>query len=127
MVTIDSTNGRTIENTLVFAPETPQKDKINLTRECGDDMRYHKIDYALVDYPGEYDMDGVLIHCFLGTGNKLSYFIQYHGEKITLLQTADVLENNTELASANIFLYTDETLINKLDQLELEGERIKLG
>jgi hypothetical protein len=48
------------------------------------------------------------------------------GTKIAILQSPEILEQNTELSDAQVWLYTDDLISNKLDQLELEGERIKL-
>jgi hypothetical protein len=46
--------------------------------------------------------------------------------KIAIVQSPEVLEQNTELSAAQVWLYTDDLVSSKLDQLELEGERIKL-
>lgn len=89
-------------------------------------MRYKKQATHIVDYPGEYDIDGVGVFCFLGKGNKLSFLIDDQGEKFALIQTPDVLESHTELSSATAWLYTDDAVCNKFEQLELEGEKISL-
>lgn len=127
MVSIVNENGFILENKLLFAFEEPKEEYINLATHIGEDMRYQKLAYDLIDYPGEYDLKDTIIQCFLGNEEKLSYLINYNGEKIAILQTADVLEANTELSSAQVFLYTDDLVANKMEQLELEGEKIKLG
>lgn len=127
MVSIVNENGFILENKLFFAFQEPKTEYINLATHIGEDMRYQKLGYDLIDYPGEYDLKDTIIQCFLGNEEKLSYLINYNGEKIAILQTADVLESNTELSSAEVFLYTDDLVANKMEQLELEGEKIKLG
>lgn len=89
-------------------------------------MRYKKLDYMLVDYPGEYDIDTVTIQCFAGNEEKLNYLLSFNGKKIAIIQSPEVLENNTELCSAQEWFYTEDTILNKLEQLELEGEKTKV-
>jgi hypothetical protein len=48
----------------------------------GEDMRYEKVPYQLIDYPGEYDIQGISIQCFLGADKKLNYVIDIHNKKI---------------------------------------------
>ena len=91
----------------------------------GDDMRYENLDYTLVDYPGEYDVQGVIIQCFLGADQKLNYIITLDGKRIGLIQSADVLDLD-EVGSVNFWMYTDDKIAAKIDQLELEGEKQKL-
>lgn len=125
MVKITFKNGFLIESKLLFGFETADSKYINLALEPGDDMRYEKLNYELVDYPGEYDIQGVGIECFLGANNKLNYLISLWDKKIGIIQSADVLDLD-ELGEANVRLYQDDKIINKMDQLELEGERQKL-
>ncbi|HCB51651.1 TPA: hypothetical protein DEP21_03695 [Patescibacteria group bacterium] len=127
MISIVNENGFIIENKLIFGAQEANSNFINLAISLGEDMRYQKLDYTLVDYPGEYDIKGCMIQCFLGNGDKLSYLINLDGQRIALLQTPDVLESSTELSSAQTFLYTDDVVANKMEQLELDGEKIKLG
>jgi len=56
MVNVKFKKGFLIENKLLFGFETTDPKYINLALEPGDDMRYDKLEYALVDYPGEYDI-----------------------------------------------------------------------
>ena len=89
-------------------------------------MRYQKIDYAIVDYPGEYDIQGVTIQCFLGKNDLLNYLIVYGNKRIALLQSLDILESTADFAVAQEWIYTDDAVLAKLEQLEVEGEKIKL-
>lgn len=125
MVNVKFKNGFLIENKLLFGFETTDPKYINLALEPGDDMRYEKLDYALVDYPGEYDIQWIGIECFLGANNKLNYLLTINDKKIGIIQSADVLDLN-EVGEASFRLYQDDKIANKIDQLELEGEKQKL-
>lgn len=125
MVKVTFKNGFLIEGKLLFGFEQPDNKYINLALEPGEDMRYEKLPYELVDYPGEYDIQGIDIECFLGTNNKLNYMISMGNKKIGLIQSAEVLDVN-EIGEVNFRLYQDDKIANKLDQLELEWERQKL-
>ncbi len=125
MVNVKFKNGFLIEHKLLFGFETPDPKYINLALEPGSDMRYEKLDYALVDYPGEYDIQDIGIECFLGANNKLNYIIQLDTKKIGIIQSADVLDLD-EVGTVNFRLYQDDKIANKIDQLELEWEKQKL-
>ncbi len=125
MVKVTCKNGFLIENKLLFGFETADPKYINLALEPGDDMRYDKLAYALVDYPGEYDIQWIGIECFLGANNKLNYVITLNDKKIGIIQSADVLDID-EVGEVKVRLYQDDKIANKIDQMELEGEKQKL-
>lgn len=125
MVNVKYNNGFLIEHKLLFGFETADPKYINLALEPGDDMRYEKLAYSLVDYPGEYDIQWIGIECFLGANNKLNYVLALDGKKIGIIQSADVLDLD-EVGEVNIRLYQDDKIANKIDQLELEGEKQKM-
>jgi len=115
-----------IENKFIFGNEASDPAYINLATHIGTDMRYTKHDAELIDYPGEYDIQGITIQCFLGNQDKLNYLINYNGENFAVIQSPDVLENNTDLATTQTWFYTADNVAEKIDQLELEGEKTKL-
>ena len=92
MLKIKFKNGFLIENTLLFWYETTDPKYINLASVAGDDMRYEKIEYTLVDYPGEYDVQWIGIECFIGSNEKLNYLIKMNDKKIAIIQSDDVLD-----------------------------------
>lgn len=75
MVKVSYKNGFLLEGKLLFGFEQADDKYINLALEPGEDMRYEKLPYELVDYPGEYDIQGIGIECYLGMNNKLNYII----------------------------------------------------
>ena len=125
MVNVKCKNGFLIENKLLFGFEHPDTKYINLALDLGSDMRYEKLDYALVDYPGEYDIQDTLVECYLGANNKLNYVIHLGAKTIAVIQSPDVLDLD-EVGDMTCRLYQDDAIANKIDQLELEGEKQKL-
>lgn len=125
MVNVKFKNGFLIENKLLFAFETPNVNYINLASVPGTDMRYESLDHALVDYPGEYDIQWIGIECFLGKNNKLNFILTIKNKKIGIIQSADVLDLS-EVSDVSFWLYQDENIANKIDQLEFEWEKQKL-
>ena len=91
----------------------------------GADMRYNEGEICIVDYPGEYDIRGWTIKAFVGQNAKLNYLIEGNGKKFWIIQSSDVLELE-EVDGMDTWLYLGESIEKKLDQLELEGERINL-
>ncbi len=114
-----------IDKKLKFWFTQPDPAYINLALEPGDDMRYDKLPYSLIDYPGEYDMGGIGIDCFLWKNNKLNYIIALDGKRVGIIQSPDVLELD-EVGEVNFWLYQDDAIANKIDQLELEWQKQKL-
>ncbi|MEI6426050.1 MAG: hypothetical protein WCO66_01720 [Candidatus Absconditabacteria bacterium] len=126
MISIPYASGFLIENKFLFGNEAADAAYINLATHLGEEMRYTKSDIKLIDYPGEYDIQGITLQCFLGNQNKLNYLINYNGEIFSIIQSPDVLENNTDLATTQTWFYTADNVAEKIDQLELEGEKTKL-
>ena len=117
--------GFQIEKSLFFGYAYAHNGLINLASEMGADMRYNEGEICIVDYPGEYDIRGWTIKAFVGQNAKLNYLIQGNGKKFWIIQSSDVLELE-EVDGMGTWLYLGESIEKKLDQLELEGERINL-
>lgn len=115
-----------IDNKFCFGDEAINPKCINLATHIGADMRYHKVEGELIDFPGEYDIRDISIQCFLWNQDKLNYLINHAGDVFAIIQSPDVLENNTDLATAQTRLYMADNVAEKIDQLELEWEKIKL-
>lgn len=117
--------GFQIEKSLFFGYAYAHNGLINLASEMGADMRYNEGEICIVDYPGEYDIRGWTIKAFVGQNAKLNYLIEGNGKKFWIIQSSDVLELE-EVDGMDTWLYLGESIEKKLDQLELEGERINL-
>ncbi|MCF7835127.1 hypothetical protein K9M48_03665 [Candidatus Gracilibacteria bacterium] len=118
-------NGYLIENKFLYSFTQPNKKYINLDINMGEDMTYIQPDYDLVNYPGEYDINGKKIICLVGKDNRLNYLIFANGKKFGIIQSPEILESN-EVEDMEYRLYTNDSVERKIDQLELEGEKIKL-
>ena len=118
--------GYQIEKTLFFGYAYVHNALINLASQVGEDMRYHEGEIIIVDYPGEYDIKGWTIKAFVGQNQKLNYLIQGNNKKFWIIQSPDVLELE-EVDCMDTWLYLWEAIEKKLDQLELEGEKIDLA
>lgn len=118
--------GYQIEKSLFFGYAYVHNALINLASEVGEDMRYHEGEILIVDYPGEYDIKGWTIKAFVGQNQKLNYLIQGNNKKFWIIQSPDVLELE-EVDRMDTWLYLWEAIEKKLDQLELEGEKIDLA
>jgi len=118
--------GYQIEKSLFFGYAYVHNALINLASQVGEDMRYHEGEIIIIDYPGEYDIKGWTIKAFVGQNQKLNYLIQGNNKKFWIIQSPDVLELE-EVDCMDTWLYLWEAIEKKLDQLELEGERIDLA
>ena len=118
--------GYQIEKSLFFGYAYVHNALINLASQVGEDMRYHEGEIMIVDYPGEYDIKGWTIKAFVGQNQKLNYLIQGNNKKFWIIQSPDVLELE-EVDRMDTWLYLWEAIEKKLDQLELEGEKIDLA
>ncbi len=119
-------NGFLLYNKLLFWADEADNRYLNLAKSIGEDMRYQKLNYNLIDYPGEYDIEDINIQCFLGNNNLLNYLVQYNEKRIAILQSPDILESNSDFSIAQEWIYNNDAVLAKLEQLEVEGERIKL-
>lgn len=127
MVTIVEQDGWfLLDNVILLGANVPNSDYINLAWEQWEDMLYDKVPYTFIDYPGEYDMHSIFIYAFADKTKKLSYLVQNKNQTIAIVQDGKAL-NEDEMDTANVFLYTDDRIADRIDKLELEWEKIKLG
>ena len=115
-----------IENKLLFWASEIDNEYLNLTKTPWEDMRYERIPHVLIDYPGEYDIQWIGIKVLLWKDNNLNYIINTNWKKIWIVQSLDFLEKE-EVSSISSRLYLDDSILTKIEQMELEGEKIKLA
>lgn len=123
-----SDNGILIGKHFVYAPQKNIPWIINLQLTAWAEMAYDRWNLLSIDFPGEYDIDGTLISVFTWNGERLNYLISYKDkeEKFGIIQSPEILERG-EINDMDARLYQDEAVLKKLDQLEIEGERIDLN
>lgn len=118
-------NGIRIGEDFIYAPQTIISGIINLQTHIGSEMAYDRGNILSIDFPGEYDIGGVIINTFLGNGDKLNHLIINGEEKFWIIQSPEVLESD-EVSGMDYWLFEDDTVSKKLDQLEMEGEKVDL-
>ncbi|HRU50354.1 MAG TPA: hypothetical protein P5155_02510 [Candidatus Absconditabacterales bacterium] len=117
--------GYLIENKILFGASVPHKDYINFAIEIGEDIVIEKLAYSIIEYPGEYDIDGIFIKSFGSKDGKLNYVFTINNKTIGLIQSPKILEED-DIRSLDAWLYLDDAVEKKLEQLELEGKKFKL-
>ncbi|MDR0859967.1 MAG: hypothetical protein LBO09_03100 [Candidatus Peribacteria bacterium] len=118
-------NGTKIGQHFIFNPVEVVSGIINLKSTIGAEMAYDRGNLLAIDFPGEYDIGGILINAYVGMGDKLNYLITNGEEKFAVIQSPDVLELD-EVSGMDTWIFSDEAVEKKLDQLEMEGERVNL-
>ena len=114
-----------IENKLLFWASIPNKNCINLATDIWEDIVKETAAYHLIEYPGEYDINWIFIKVFWSKDWKLNYVIALKNKKIWLIQSPKILEED-EVSSMYAWLYLDDAVEKKLDQLELDWKKFKL-
>lgn len=115
-----------IENKFLFNPTEIEIWIINLIATIWEEMAYDRWNLLSIDFPGKYDIWGSLIKVFLWNWNKLNFLVTHENLKFWVIQSPEVLELD-EVCDMNYWIYPDESIEKKLDQLEMEGIRINLS
>lgn len=103
----------------------PEKDYISLALQTGEDMHYGDHDLNFIDYPGEYDLQGISFDVSAGKGGELNYLIEDGNKSYAFVQTEDALNN--EDFNPQYWLFTNSHIEKSIDKMELEGEKIDLS
>ncbi|MDR0607310.1 MAG: hypothetical protein LBG52_02930 [Candidatus Peribacteria bacterium] len=119
-------NGITIGERFIFNPQEVVSGIINLKATIGTEMAYDRGNLLSIDFPGEYDIDGILINAYLGKGEKLNFLIVSEAERFGIIQSPEILELD-EVEGMDTRIFSDEAIEKKLDQLEMDGERINVS
>ncbi len=114
-----------IENKVLFWAEEIDKKYINLLKEEWEDMIYDNLDYYQIEFPWEYNIEDIDIKCFSSKKWLLDFVLNIKWKKIAILQTKSLLKNS-EIWKIEYRLYTDPKLEQKIEQIELEWEKIFL-
>ena len=117
--------GFLLENKVLFWATVPHDKHINLALEVWEDIVRENVPYSMVEFPGEYDIRGIVIKALSGKDNKLNYLVTLNNKKYGIIQNPKILDQD-EVWSMDYRLYLDENVENKIDQLELEWKKMKL-
>lgn len=115
-----------IENKFLFNPTTIEVGIINLLTTTGEEMAYDRGNLLSIDFPWEYDIGGAFIKVFAWNWDKLNFLVTYEWESFAVIQSPEILELD-EVCDMNTWIFMDETVSKKLDQLEMEWDRINLS
>lgn len=98
---------------------------VNLALQTGDDMQYGNHDISFIEYPGEYDIDGLFIKVFPGKWGELNYLVQDKNKIFAFVQTEDSLANDEFVADE--WLFVNPHIAKALDKMEMEWDRVDLN
>ncbi len=115
-----------IENKFLFNPTEIEIWIINLLPKTWEEMAYDRWNLLSIDFPGEYDIWWAFIKVYSWNWDKLNFLITYEWSTFAIIQSPEVLELD-EVCDMNTRIFPDESISKKLDQLEMEGDRINLS
>ena len=115
-----------IENKFLFNPTEIEIWIINLMPTIWEEMAYDRGNLLSIDFPWEYDISGAFIKVFAWNWNKLNFLVSYEWSSFAVIQSPEVLELD-EVCDMNTWIFPDESVSKKLDQLEMEWNRINLS
>ena len=122
-------DGYLLEGIMYICFSKPDNKYANLMTSKGEDMRYGdeggKEATFIIDYPGEYDKDGVTIKVVEDKGGALNYLLKYNNQAVAFVQSAQALDDE-DFTGAKYWLYVDPFISKTIDKMELEGEKIDL-
>lgn len=114
-----------IEKKVLFWATQPHPDYVNLASEVWEDVVTERLPHAIIEYPWEYDIMWVWAKVFLWKDNKLNYLLNINWKKIGIIQTPKILEED-EVTWMDWWLYLDDAVEKRLDQLEMVWKKLKL-
>lgn len=117
--------GFLLENKVLFWATVPHKNYINLAFDAGEDIVRENVPYSMVEFPGEYDIQNIIIKALLWKDNKLNYLVTLKNKKYGIIQNPKILDED-EVGNMDYRLYLDDNVEKKIDQLELDWKKIRL-
>lgn len=115
-----------IEKHYLFNPTEIEIWIINLISIIGEAMAYDRWSLLSIDFPGEYDIAWNIIKVFLWKWDKLNFLVFHDKINFWIIQSPEVLEMD-EVCDMQSWIFSDESVEKKLDQLEMEWNRINLN
>ncbi len=126
MITIQSIeDAYMLENTFIFGNDVSDNTYILLKPQANTDDILAEMKKNNIDFPWEYDIADNYIRAILGKNNEMNYFIKTKKKSFAIIQTPKILEHE-DIFNVQHWIYTNENVLKKLEQLELEGEKINL-
>lgn len=92
---------------------------INLCLHKGEIMRYGKNAQRVIDFPGEYEMEGIPVTCF-DAGGELHFLLRREDEQIAIVRNISVLEKES-FDGIHQWVCKDKACHDAVENLELTG------
>ena len=115
-----------IEDKFLFNPAEIEIWIINLLPKIWEEMAYDRGNLLSIDFPGEYDIGWSFIKVYAWNWDKLNFLVTYEWTTFAIIQSPEVLELD-EVCDMSTRIFPDESVSKKLDQLEMEWDRINLS
>lgn len=115
-----------LENKFLFNPTEIEVGIINLMPTTWEEMAYDRWNLLSIDFPGEYDIWWAFIKVYAWNWDKLNFLVTYEWTTFAVIQSPEVLEMD-EVCDMSTWIFPDESVSKKLDQLEMEWDRINLS
>ena len=115
-----------IENKFLFNPTEIEVGIINLMPTIWEEMAYDRWNLLSIDFPWEYDIGWAFIKVYAWNWNKLNFLVTHEWVTFAVIQSPEVLELD-EVCDMSTRIFPDESVAKKLDQLEMEWDRINLS
>ena len=115
-----------IENKFLFNPNEIEVWIINLMPTIWEEMAYDRWNLLSIDFPWEYDIWWAFIKVYAWNWDKLNFLVTYEWTTFAVIQSPEVLELD-EVCDMSTRVFPDESVSKKLDQLEMEWDRINLS
>ena len=105
----------------VFIGDENEKDYPVIFRHTkGEPMKYGKDAARVIDFPGEYDLEGMAITCKDSWG-QLHYVVRYEGNNYAMIFNKAILDSDS-LDEIDVWWVGSEEIRDSIEKMELDGE-----
>lgn len=119
-------DGFKIGDKILYWVSGEHKGYVHCATVIGPEMQYEKLDYTLIDYPGEYDVSGILVEAFVSEDDVMHYVFQMDDSKYVLVNKKAVLKD-MDTNKVDMFFSTNPKMQEILEKMEYEGGFELLG
>lgn len=109
----------------IFFWDDIKENYLNLKKNVWEDMIFGKEKEFKIEYPGEYDKDWIFFKVVEDSEGKLNYFLRTDENKTVIIQSSEVLEKE-EFDNIDFWIYTEESIAKKIEEMEFDWEKILL-
>ena len=114
-----------IWNRILLSDHERDSQHINIHKTSGPDILYGHDDDTVICYPGEYEIDEIIITALADSSGGLNYKIKLGDQMIGYIQHPKVV-NNHLFDHLDVCLYEDEVVLESLMKNDIDGEKLNL-